>query len=84
MPGRAARRRSHPYLAFGDVLRAAREAAGLSQEALAYEAGVDRTYVGMVERAERVPSLKTVWAFAEALGLEPADLVKRTQKAAGR
>lgn len=75
------RRQARPYLAFGEVLRAARQHAGLSQEALAHKAGVDRTYVGMVERAERVPSLRILWAFADALDLDPAELVRRTQRA---
>lgn len=52
---------------FGRRLRAAREARGWTQEELAAEVGVDRTYVGSVERGERNLGLYNINRFALAL-----------------
>jgi len=60
---------------FGDTLRRLRVSQGLSQEALAYLAGVHRTYVGSVERGERNPSLVNIARFARALGVQPSELM---------
>ena len=49
-------------------LRAARK---LTQEALAHEAGVNRTYLSSVERAERNVSIDNIARIAKALGVEP-------------
>lgn len=58
-------------------LRAAREAQRLSQEALAERSNLHRTYVGSVERGERNVSLSTLETIAFALGVEPADLLRK-------
>lgn len=58
-------------------LRAARAAQGISQEALADRAGVDRTFVGSVERRERNISLDNIERLAAALGLDVAELLKK-------
>jgi len=60
--------------AFGRRVRAARVGRGTSQEALAHDAGLDRSYVGQVERGERNVTLDNIHRLAEALGLPPADL----------
>jgi transcriptional regulator with XRE-family HTH domain len=52
---------------FGDRIRELRSAKGLSQEELAFKAGVHRTYLGGIERGERNPSLKNINAIANAL-----------------
>ena len=62
-------------LAFGTRLREARKGAGLTQEKLAHTAGVDRTYVGSVERGERNLSVLNILTFATALGIDPGELV---------
>ena len=59
---------------FGERVRALREQAGLSQEALAAKAGIHRTYVGGVERGERNLSLKNIVRLAAALGVHPRAL----------
>jgi transcriptional regulator with XRE-family HTH domain len=60
---------------FGRVVRARREAAGLSQEALADRAALHRTYISLLERGQRNPSLEVICAVARALGTTMASLV---------
>ena len=59
----------------GKNLRAYRQAKGLSQEAFAELVGMHRTYIGGVERGERNLTLTTVERYAEAIGLDPLDLL---------
>jgi transcriptional regulator with XRE-family HTH domain len=67
--------------AFGRALREARAAANLSQEALALESGVDRTFVSMLERGIRQPALSTVFALSTVLSTKPGVLVDRAEVA---
>lgn len=60
---------------FGKIVRARRQAMGLSQEALADEAGLHRTYISMLERGERMPSIGVVRKLAIALQTTMASLV---------
>lgn len=60
--------------AFGCRVRRLRQQQDLSQEELAQRAGIDRTYVGGVERGERNLSLLNVTRLADALGVKPRDL----------
>lgn len=66
---------SEPGIRFGVNLRAARKAAGLSQEALAYEAEVDRAAISVYERGGREPNLRTLLKLARALQLSPVALL---------
>ncbi len=59
----------------GEAVRAAREARGLSQEDLGFEADLDRTYVSGVERGVRNPTVVTILALAKALKVKPSRLV---------
>lgn len=52
---------------FGQGVRELRLAKGLSQEELAFRAGVHRTYLGSIDRGQRNPALKNIAAIAEAL-----------------
>ncbi|MBA7493503.1 hypothetical protein ES702_04062 [subsurface metagenome] len=54
---------------FGDKVREERLKKGLSQEELAAKAGVHRTYIGMIERAEKNITLKNIEKIANALGI---------------
>ena len=60
---------------FGAVIRKRREAAGVSQEALADQAGLHRTYISLLERGQRNPSLGVIHALAEELDTTMASLV---------
>ncbi len=62
--------------ALADRVRALRAERGLSQEALAHEAGIDRTYASQIERAVGNPSLKVLCAIATALNVELNDLLR--------
>lgn len=64
-----------PRPAFGRRLAEARRTAGLSQEALAHETGMARSYLGGVERGKRNISLVNICRLASALGLHPAELL---------
>jgi transcriptional regulator with XRE-family HTH domain len=59
---------------FGNRLRELRNEKGLSQEALAFACGLDRTYIGGIERGERNPSLVNIHKIAEALGVSVKEL----------
>jgi transcriptional regulator with XRE-family HTH domain len=58
-----------PNKCFGKQLRRLRTQLGWSQEKLAFEAGLDRSYVGGVERGERNISLRNIYRLATALGI---------------
>jgi transcriptional regulator with XRE-family HTH domain len=66
--------------AFGRVLREQRNSAELSQEQLALNADVDRTFVSQMERGIRQPTLTTLFKLARALEVQPSTLVSRTEK----
>ncbi len=61
---------------FGGVLRELRTERGVSQERLAELAGVDRNYIGQIERAERNPAVVNVVKIAKALGVAPSELFR--------
>lgn len=63
-------------LAAARVVRAARKKASLSQEALAELAGLHRTYISLLERSRRSPTLATLEAIARALDMTPAALIR--------
>jgi len=64
---------------FAQNLRAKRAALGISQEALADRAGLHRTYVGSLERAERNVSIDNIETLAYALGTTVAALLASSE-----
>jgi transcriptional regulator with XRE-family HTH domain len=67
--------------AFGVVLRRNREKLGLSQEELALNCGLDRTFISLLERGLRQPSLATVFNVAAELKLSSNELVRQVERA---
>jgi len=63
--------------AFGDVLRELRTKKGLSQESLALESELDRTFISLLERGLRQPSLNTIFQISIALEIQPYEIVKK-------
>lgn len=66
---------------FGTVLRRLREAAGVSQEALAEAADLHRNYVGLLERGQRMPTILVVQQLAVALGMTASKLMAKVERA---
>ena len=60
---------------FGETVRRLRTDRGWTQEDLADAAGLTTTYVGQVERGDKVPSLTVVLKLARGLSVAPADLL---------
>ena len=60
---------------FGLTVRRLRADAGWTQEDLADRAGLTATYVGQVERGDKVPSLTVVLKLARGLGVTPVELL---------
>ena len=65
-----------PRQLFGKRLRTIRKSMGWSQERLALESGLDRTYVGSIERGNRNISLLNICKLARALNIVPSELIK--------
>jgi transcriptional regulator with XRE-family HTH domain len=64
---------------FGRVVKQLRDSQMLSQEALAARAGLNRTYLGEVERGIAIPSLVTVAKIATALNLATSELIAHSE-----
>ncbi len=64
--------------AFGQVLFEYRAQEGYSQAKLALIAELDRSYVSLLERGQRQPTLTTLFKLAEVLNVPPATMVART------
>ena len=61
---------------FGQALERARVAAKLSQEGLALQSDLNRTYVGNVERGESNISLQKLIRLTKVLGVKPSDILR--------
>jgi len=64
---------------FGERIKILRKERGWSQEKLADKTGFHRTYIGMIERGERNPSLININVFAKSFGINISELVKLEQ-----
>jgi ribosome-binding protein aMBF1 (putative translation factor) len=68
--------RQPPADLFGKRVRTRRLDLGMSQEALAERSGLHRTYIGSLERGERNVALLNILRLADALDMDPAELVR--------
>lgn len=62
-------------IAFGDRVRELRKERGLSQEELSFKADLHRTYIGMIERAEKNITLTNIEKISKALDVLPQELL---------
>ena len=69
---------------FGEALRKLRLSCGLSQEALGFMSGYHRTYISLLERGRKSPSLQTIFRLSNALGTEPSEIVRHVQNLMSR
>jgi transcriptional regulator with XRE-family HTH domain len=65
---------------FGEELRQARIDAGMSQERLALEAEMDRTYLSELENNHKSPTLDMLFRLCDALGISASALIARVEK----
>ncbi len=65
---------------FARNLRRLRHAKGLSQESLAHEAGVNRSYMSKLERGGTYVGLEIIGKLAEVLAVEPSEFLERSPK----
>ena len=70
----------NPEEAFGVVLKAARTQKRLSQEQLAHSCNLDRTFISMLERGQRQPSLTSILSISLSLGIPAHELIKQTME----
>ena len=64
----------------GEEIRKARLKARLSQEALADKAGLHRTYISLLERNKKSPTLETLLRICRALGVSAAGIIKKIER----
>ena len=69
---------------FAVNLRRLRHTKGLSQEDLAYEADVNRTYMSKLEKGASYPGLEIIGKLADVLEVEPAELLRLPTKRRAR
>lgn len=66
-------------LPFGAALRRVRLMAGMSQEQLGLEAGVQRNFISLIETGHNQPTISTVAKLARALGMRASELVAEAE-----
>jgi transcriptional regulator with XRE-family HTH domain len=65
--------------AVGEVLRTCRQKKGMSQEQLGFDAAIHRTYVSLIERGKKSPTLDVLFRLCKALDVPPAKFVRDVQ-----
>jgi transcriptional regulator with XRE-family HTH domain len=75
------RGRTRRSILLGEVLRTARKAAGISQEELAFEAKLDRTYISQLENGHKSPTVDSLFRICPVLGVAVSDLIVQVERA---
>lgn len=65
----------HILMKFGEKVQKVRKAKGISQEELAARLAMHRNYIGMIERGERNPTIRTLYKVTKALGVNSCELL---------
>lgn len=60
---------------FGQKMQKMRQSKGVTQEELAARLGMHRTYIGLIERGERNPTIRTLYKIAKALKVYASELL---------
>jgi len=64
---------------FGKVLKSLRIKNKMSQEELAFQSDLDRTYISMLERGIHLPTIPTLFALAKALQIKASDFIRMVE-----
>lgn len=73
-----------PQAAFGLALRGLRLAAGLSQEQLGLESGVQRNFISLIETGQNQPTISTIFKLAAALDIKASKMLATAEKLLGQ
>lgn len=69
---------------FSTNLRRLRQAKGLSQDDLAYDAGISRSYLSQLEKGAFFVSIKVIGKLADTLKVEPDEFLKRRKRSGSK
>ncbi|MFP3472011.1 helix-turn-helix transcriptional regulator, partial [Micrococcus sp. SIMBA_144] len=61
------------------ILKKYRTKSGLNQEELAFQCNLDRTYISLLERGKRNPTIKTLFTICKVLDISPEVIIKELQ-----
>jgi transcriptional regulator with XRE-family HTH domain len=67
-------------MSLGAELRKARKAAGLSQEGVAFAAGIDRSYLSQLENDRKSPTVDTLVRVCDAIGMRASVILARVER----
>lgn len=70
--------------AFGVVISRMRVQKGLTQERMSGLAGIARSHLVALENGEKTVKLDTLWRIADALGVKPSELIRKTEQVEGQ
>jgi transcriptional regulator with XRE-family HTH domain len=73
-----------PEKAFGLILQRIRRERGLTQSQLSDQSGYHRNFIGLMERGEKSPSLRTFFDIAATLQVRPSDILVKVERLVGR
>ena len=66
--------------AFGEVIRGLRKEIGRSQEDIAFDSALDRSFISQLETGRQQPSLVTIFQLAKALGVSPSQIISSVEE----